>query len=89
MAFRPIKSHRLSVSTVSLYYHKVAVGRVAVGSARIKFWDLGGQSELQQIWEKYYKECHGIIFVIDACDAERLDECQETFGSEGLVNERR
>ncbi|KAJ1563348.1 ADP-ribosylation factor protein 3, partial [Nowakowskiella sp. JEL0078] len=46
----------------------------------MNFWDLGGQRDLQSLWEKYYGECHAILFVIDANDQDRLDEVQEAFG---------
>jgi ADP-ribosylation factor related protein 1 len=55
------------------------VGRVVINQVHVKLWDLGGQRDLQSIWEKYYSECHGIVFVIDSCDAERLEECKDTF----------
>ncbi|KAI9296572.1 GTPase of the ras superfamily required to recruit Arl1p to the Golgi [Neoconidiobolus thromboides FSU 785] len=45
----------------------------------INFWDLGGQSDLQNIWKNYYSECHGICFVIDATDKERLEQCKLVF----------
>ena len=46
--------------------------------ARITFQDLGGARELHKIWESYYADAHGIIFVMDAGDRARLEECQET-----------
>lgn len=52
-----------------------------IKSSRINFWDLGGQSELQPIWERYYSECHAIVFVVDSTDPKRLDECRDTFGN--------
>ncbi|KAI8802398.1 ADP-ribosylation factor family-domain-containing protein [Cladochytrium replicatum] len=55
------------------------LANVDIGGVRLKFWDLGGQRELRSIWDKYYSECHGIVFVIDATDPERLDEVQEAF----------
>lgn len=42
----------------------------------LKFWDVGGQDSLRELWENYYLQCHGIIFVIDSCDKNRLIECQ-------------
>uniref|UniRef100_A0A2K6GCQ6 ARF related protein 1 n=1 Tax=Propithecus coquereli TaxID=379532 RepID=A0A2K6GCQ6_PROCO len=50
------------------------IGTVDVGKARLMFWDLGGQEELQSLWDKYYAECHGVIYVIDSTDEERLVE---------------
>lgn len=56
------------------------IGTVDVGKARLMFWDLGGQEELQSLWDKYYAECHGVIYVIDSTDEERLSESKEAFG---------
>ena len=36
--------------------------------------DLGGQTELQSLWNKYYAESHGIIYMIDSTDRARLEE---------------
>ncbi|KAI9246845.1 ADP-ribosylation factor family-domain-containing protein [Sporodiniella umbellata] len=55
------------------------IGRVDIKSSRINFWDLGGQVELQPIWERYYKECHAIVFVVDSTDPKRLEECRDIF----------
>ena len=58
-----------------------AVGKIVVNNTRLKFWDLGGQHELQPLWKQYYAECHGIMFVVDSTDHARLDECRKIFGS--------
>ncbi|CAG8643579.1 1438_t:CDS:2, partial [Racocetra fulgida] len=55
------------------------IGKIDVNRSRLNFWDLGGQRELQGIWEKYYSECHAIIFVVDSTDKERIEECKEIF----------
>jgi len=57
---------------------------VDIKSSRINFWDLGGQRDLQSIWERYYSECHAIVFVVDSTDPVRLDECRDTFGIIGF-----
>lgn len=44
----------------------------------LKFWDLGGQRSLRSMWSRYYRSCHGIIFIIDSTDTERFQECCET-----------
>ncbi|XP_040131525.1 ADP-ribosylation factor-related protein 1 isoform X7 [Ictidomys tridecemlineatus] len=56
------------------------IGTVDVGKTRLMFWDLGGQEELQSLWDKYYAECHGVIYVIDSTDEERLSESKQAFG---------
>jgi len=30
----------------------LAVGKIDFGSVRLNFWDLGGQEELQSLWDK-------------------------------------
>jgi len=55
------------------------VGRVDSRGVRLIFWDLGGQEELQELWEKYYHEAHGIVFVIDSTDKTRLRSSKESF----------
>ena len=51
----------------------------------IKFqvWDLGGQSSFRVIWDKYYSEAHGLIYVVDSSDEARLQEAVSTFA--GLI----
>uniref|UniRef100_A0A8C2FES9 ADP-ribosylation factor related protein 1 n=1 Tax=Cyprinus carpio TaxID=7962 RepID=A0A8C2FES9_CYPCA len=56
------------------------IGTIDVGKARLMFWDLGGQEELQSLWDKYYAESHGVIYVIDSTDEERLSESKNAFG---------
>lgn len=43
----------------------------------LKFWDVGGQNAVRELWSEYYELTHGIIFVIDSTDRERLIECQQ------------
>lgn len=49
------------------------------GKARINFWDLGGQTDLQSIWKSYYAECHAIVFMVDSCDSQRIEDVQMVF----------
>ncbi|EMP33286.1 ADP-ribosylation factor-related protein 1 [Chelonia mydas] len=55
------------------------IGTIDVGKARLMFWDLGGQDELQSLWDKYYAESHGVIYVIDSTDEERLSDSKRAF----------
>ncbi|KAI8915736.1 ADP-ribosylation factor family-domain-containing protein [Gorgonomyces haynaldii] len=54
------------------------MGKIVIGNTRLNFWDLGGQDSLQKLWTKYYEECHGIIFVVDSCDIERIEQVRDT-----------
>ncbi|XP_022124099.1 ADP-ribosylation factor-like protein 13B isoform X1 [Pieris rapae] len=42
----------------------------------VTIYDLGGGPQFRQIWSQYYSEVHGIIFVIDSSDYNRLEECK-------------
>ncbi|XP_074642363.1 ADP-ribosylation factor-related protein 1-like isoform X2 [Tubulanus polymorphus] len=55
------------------------IGKVDLGAIRLNFWDLGGQDDLQTLWDKYYIESHAVIYVIDSSDSERLEESKQAF----------
>lgn len=55
------------------------LGEIETSNVRLRFWDLGGQEELQSLWDKYYAESHAIIYLVDSYDRERLHESKETF----------
>lgn len=55
------------------------IGQIDVGSTRLNFWDLGGQEELQSLWDKYYAECHAVIYMIDSAEKDRLMESKAAF----------
>lgn len=82
--------------------HKLAptvglnIGRVDFTSGtKLVIWDLGGQAGLQKIWDKYYSDCHALVFVVDSTDATRFEEAKhaldralgsrDTFGAPLLV----
>jgi len=60
------------------------IGRMQVSRAKLIFWDLGGSSTLRSLWENYYSEAHGLVYVVDASDHERIEESKQTL--EGLLN---
>jgi len=55
------------------------IGKIDTNGFRLNFWDLGGQQELQALWDKYYQECHAVIYVVDSNDRERIHESKESF----------
>jgi ADP-ribosylation factor related protein 1 len=42
---------------------------------------LVGQEELQALWDKYYSDCHAIVYVVDSSDRARLEETRDAFGT--------
>ncbi|OQR79948.1 ADP-ribosylation factor-related protein 1-like [Tropilaelaps mercedesae] len=55
------------------------IGKIDIHGVRINFWDLGGQESLQALWDKYYSESHGVIYVVDSSCRDRLDESRRSF----------
>jgi len=50
--------------------------KVEVGNLKLQIWDLGGQHQLRPFWRLYYKESHGVVYVIDSTDRQRIDLCK-------------
>ncbi len=74
--------------SISLGIHE-SVGRIPVPGAprlRLNFWDLGGQKELESLWAKYFDEAHGLIFVVDASDRQRIENVRDALGNPLLKN---
>jgi ADP-ribosylation factor related protein 1 len=61
-----------SIPTVGLNVAKLDVS----SKERLMCWDLGGQSSLRTIWDKYFDDAHAIVFVVDATDEKRFDEAK-------------
>lgn len=55
------------------------IGKIDIGHVRLNFWDLGGQEELQSLWDKYFAESHAVIYIVDSSDTERIDESKDAF----------
>ncbi|KAJ2485907.1 ADP-ribosylation factor protein 3 [Coemansia sp. RSA 2050] len=55
----------------------VNIGKIPIKRTLVKFMDLGGQPDLRGIWEAYYEDCHAIVFVVDSCNSERIEESKE------------
>jgi ADP-ribosylation factor-like protein 4 len=39
-------------------------------------WDVGGQDKIRALWKSYTRCTDGIIFVVDSCDMERMEEAK-------------
>lgn len=40
-------------------------------------WDVGGQDKIRPLWQHYYQNTDAVIFVVDSCDEERLDDSHD------------
>ncbi|EGV64309.1 ADP-ribosylation factor protein 3 [Yamadazyma tenuis] len=77
-----IKSKRIlptvGQNTTTIKYESSSDSHLNYNNINLKFWDLGGQKSLRNMWSRYFTSCHGIIFIIDSTDTERFQECYET-----------
>jgi len=39
-------------------------------------WDVGGQDKIRPLWRHYFQNTHGVIFVVDSNDRDRIDDSQ-------------
>jgi ADP-ribosylation factor related protein 1 len=62
-----------------LHSHTVGlnVGRIEAFNHNLVIWDLGGQTGLQSIWDKYYDESHAVIYVVDSANPARFLESKQ------------
>ena len=44
---------------------------------RFTVWDIGGQKKLRPLWQHYFQNSQGIIYVIDSNDPDRYLEAKE------------
>lgn len=57
------------------------VGMVELRGITVKFWDVSGNEKLHSLWQNYYSESDGIIFVIDGNDWERIEKVKACFAN--------
>lgn len=44
---------------------------------KINVWDIGGQKAIRKHWKNYFDQTDVLMYVIDATDKRRLEECLE------------
>lgn len=53
------------------------MAKIRYQGAQVVFWDLGGQSKMRSIWERYYNSANAVIFVVDSSDRTRIIEAKK------------
>eukprot|EP01130_Rhizamoeba_saxonica_P003686 TRINITY_DN1537_c0_g1_i1.p3 TRINITY_DN1537_c0_g1~~TRINITY_DN1537_c0_g1_i1.p3 ORF type:complete len:153 (+),score=36.00 TRINITY_DN1537_c0_g1_i1:365-823(+) len=61
------------------------VCKIDANVINLRIWDLGGEESLWSMWPKYYSNANGIIFVIDASNANSVRYSKQIF--EDLANQ--
>ncbi|KAM3070723.1 ADP-ribosylation factor-like protein 2, variant 2 [Clarireedia jacksonii] len=54
---------------------------------KLNIWDVGGQKTLRSYWRNYFEKTDVLIWVVDATDRLRIDDCKEEL--HGLLQEER
>ncbi|KAH9869899.1 hypothetical protein J1614_006820 [Plenodomus biglobosus] len=54
---------------------------------KLNIWDVGGQKTLRTYWKNYFEKTDTLIWVVDATDRERMDDCRQELA--GLLQEER
>lgn len=55
------------------------VQTVSYKKTKFHVWDVGGQSNIRPLWPHYYTGTHGLIFVVDSSDRDRVGEARREF----------
>ena len=82
------------VPTVGLNLARLEVPAARGGAETCVFWDLGGAPGLRGIWERYYAECDGVLFVVDAAlsaentAAENTDDGEDDRSKDAVTDEQ-
>ncbi|KAJ8364222.1 hypothetical protein SKAU_G00130530 [Synaphobranchus kaupii] len=51
------------------------------GRYDVSLFDLGGGERIRDIWKHYFAESHGVIFVVDSSDVQRMTETKDTLAN--------
>ncbi|EGP90562.1 unnamed protein product [Zymoseptoria tritici ST99CH_1A5] len=54
---------------------------------KLNIWDVGGQKTLRTYWKNYFEKTDTLIWVVDATDRERVDDCRQEL--KGLLVQER
>ncbi|KAG6184781.1 ADP-ribosylation factor-like protein 2 [Claviceps purpurea] len=54
---------------------------------KLNIWDVGGQKTLRSYWRNYFEKTDALIWVVDATDRLRIQDCKEEL--HGLLLEER
>ncbi|XP_049416305.1 ADP-ribosylation factor-like protein 4D [Epinephelus fuscoguttatus] len=55
---------------------KVPMGNSKTNTTMFQVWDVGGQDKLRPLWKSYTRRTDGLVFVVDAAEAERMEEAK-------------
>lgn len=49
-----------------------------INKVSVQVYDLGGGAKIRDIWKNYFALVHGVIYVIDSADTDRMTETKSS-----------
>ncbi|ROV88350.1 hypothetical protein VSDG_09403 [Cytospora chrysosperma] len=62
------------------------VETVTYKNVKFNVWDVGGQDKIRPLWRHYFSGTQGLIFVVDSCDGDRMNEAKTELHR--IINDR-
>lgn len=72
--------HKLRFNEFTHTVPTVGFGLENISIRNIDFtvWDIGGQSRIRGLWDKFLQGSSALIFVVDSCDEKRMDSEEDS-----------
>ena len=64
------------INSVSNNFYLYSTLQIRFHGSSFTLWDVGGQDKLRPLWRSYTRCTDGIIFVVDSCKEDRLEEAK-------------
>lgn len=80
--------HKLKTNSIQQFAptERANVESFSMQGIQFSGWDLGGHEAVRHLWEDYVCEASAILFLVDAADVARFEECRDEL--DALVGEQ-
>ena len=75
--FPPVMSYSVPLGLNTSPTHGCVRSELRVENYLVSLLDVGGAPESRAVWREVYGDVHGIIFVVDSSDRQRIKEVKE------------